>query len=488
MIKVTPVILCGGSGTRLWPLSRTGFPKQFLCISGTNSLFQEAAQRLESLGNSKIQVAAPLIVTGEEHRFLATEQMREVGIPLGAILLEPIGRNTAPALTLAALAALQGGDDPVLVVTPADQTLVDVASYTYATQSAIEQAYNGSIVILGVKPTRPETGYGYIRAESSRNYTSEQVNINKVKFFTEKPDTATAQKYLTDGGYYWNAGMFILKASVWLKALEQFRPDIHQTTLKSWGLCTTDIQKSTKFIRPGKAEFIAIPAESVDIAVIEHCPDSDFPIHMVPLDAGWNDLGAWDAVWQVLPKDDHGNAHAGDVLITRSQNNLVHASSRLVSLVGVSELIVVETPDAVMVANKDTSQDVKHIVSQLINNQREESNLNRKVHRPWGWYDSIDEGEGFKVKRILVRPGESLSLQKHNHRSEHWIIVKGVAEIINGEKNLTLKKNDSTYIKKGEVHQLKNRTLEDLEIIEIQTGLYLKEDDIIRIEDKYGRV
>jgi len=487
MIQVTPVILCGGSGTRLWPLSRTGFPKQFLCLTGADSLFQQAALRLAGLGNSAIQVAPPLIVTGEDHRFLAVEQLREAGIALGAALLEPVGRNTAPALTLAALAAIENGSDPVLVVTPADQTVVDAAAFTAATQSAIQQAAQGSIVILGVTPSRPETGYGYIQVEAGGKTRVIQAGVHTVKRFVEKPNAATAQQYLLEGGYFWNAGMFVLKASVWLEALQQFRPDIAQATAQAWSQRSTDANPGTPFVRPGKTEFTAIAAVSVDYAVMERCPGSAFPIHMVPLDAGWNDLGAWDAVWNVLPKDEHGNAHVGDVLTTHSHNTLVHASSRLVSLVGVSDLIVVETPDAVLVADKARSQDVKHIVTQLQANKREEHTLHRKVHRPWGWYDSIDAGGRFKVKRIQVKPGASLSLQKHHHRAEHWIVVKGTAEITNGSKVLLLTENQSTYIPLGEVHRLANPGSIPLEIIEVQSGSYLGEDDIVRFEDTYGR-
>lgn len=479
MINVTPVILCGGSGTRLWPLSRTGFPKQFLCLTGKESLFQQAALRLANLGNSDIQVAAPLIVTGEDHRFLASEQLREIDVELGCALLEPVGRNTAPALTLAALAALEGGADTVLVVTPADQTVVNAGAFTTAMQQAVTEAANGSIVILGVTPDKPETGYGYIQI----NQAEANAGVRAVRRFVEKPDANTAQAYLNEGGYYWNAGMFVLKASVWLKALEQFRPDILRATQTAWDKRTSDNQ----FVRPGKAEFAAIPSESIDYAAMEHCPDSSFPIKMVSLDAGWNDLGAWDAVWNILPKDEAGNAHLGDVLTTDSKNTLVHATSRLVSLVGVEDLIVVETPDAVLVAQKSRSQDVKHIVAQLQKTKREEHTLHRKVHRPWGWYDSIDEANRFKVKRIQVKPKASLSLQKHHHRAEHWIVVTGTAEITNGDKVLTLTENQSTYIPLGEVHRLANPGTIPLEIIEVQSGSYLGEDDIVRYEDTYGR-
>jgi mannose-1-phosphate guanylyltransferase/mannose-6-phosphate isomerase len=477
--EVTPVILCGGSGTRLWPLSRTGLPKQFLCLTGNESLFQQAAQRLAGLGNTYIQVTAPLIVTGEDHRFLASEQLREIGIKLGSALLEPVGRNTAPALTFAALAAVEGGKDPVLVVTPADQTVTDQSAFTVATQLAVQEAANGSIVILGVTPDRPETGYGYIQC---RQGGSVEKTLT-VQRFVEKPDVATAQAYLAEGGYFWNAGMFVLRASVWLRALAEFRPDILEATKAAWSRRSADAQ----FVRPGKAEFVAIPSESIDYTAMEQCPGSKFPIKMVPLDAGWNDLGAWDAVWNVLPKDDLGNAHMGDVLSSDSRNTLVHATSRLVSLVGVQDLIVVETADAVLVADKSRSQDVKHIVAQLQTTNREEHTLHRKVHRPWGWYDSIDEGGRFKVKRIQVKPKASLSLQKHHHRAEHWIVVTGTAEITNGEKVLTLTENQSTYIPLGAVHRLANPGTIPLEIIEVQSGGYLGEDDIVRYEDTYGR-
>jgi mannose-1-phosphate guanylyltransferase/mannose-6-phosphate isomerase len=484
MIQVTPVILCGGSGTRLWPLSRTGFPKQFLCLTGNESLFQQAAQRLAGLGQDGIQVAAPFIVSGEDHRFLASEQLREVGIPLGVALLEPTGRNTAPALTLAALAATENGQDPVLVVTPADQTIADAPAFTAAVQQAIAQAAEGNIVILGVTPDKPETGYGYIRTEPSPSGSEPPLaNVCKVQAFVEKPNLETAQKYLQQGGYFWNAGMFVLRASVWLQALKTFRPDIAQACQAAWAAKKQD----ALFIRPGKEEFAAIPSESVDYAVMEHCPGSAFPIQMVPLDAGWSDLGAWDAVWNVLPKDAQGNAHTGDVLATDSHNTLVHASSRLVSLVGVSDLVVIETADAVLVADKSRSQDVKHIVTALSQQKREEQTLHRKVHRPWGWYDSIYEGGRFKVKLIQVKPKASLSLQKHHHRAEHWIVVTGTAEITNGDKVLTLTENQSTYIPLGAVHRLVNPGSIPLEIIEVQSGSYLGEDDIVRFEDTYGR-
>lgn len=431
-----------------------------------------------ALSCDSVNIDPPLIVTNEEHRFLALEQLREVGIRPGAAILEPSGKNTAPALTLAALAALDQGGDPVLVVTPADQTVADTSAFTAALQDAVHQAAQGVIVILGVTPDRPETGYGYIQSLVASTCSLE------VQRFVEKPDEATAKHYLADGGYFWNAGMFVLKASVWLQAIETFRPDIASATRAAWAQRSTD----AAFVRPGKNEFAAIPADSIDYAVIERCPGSRFPIRMVPLDAGWNDLGAWDAVWSVLPKDAYGNAHAGDVLATDCRNTLVHGTSRLVALVGVQDLVVVETPDAVLVADRSRSQDVKHIVSALQQCKRDEQTLHRKVYRPWGWYDSIDEGGRFKVKRIQVKPGASLSLQKHHHRAEHWVVVSGTAEVTCGDKKLLLTENQSTYIPLGEVHRLANPGAIPLEVIEVQSGSYLGEDDIVRFEDTYGRI
>jgi mannose-1-phosphate guanylyltransferase/mannose-6-phosphate isomerase len=475
-ITVVPVVMAGGSGTRLWPLSRAGFPKQFLVLSGTHSLFQQAVARLQGLAESHIAVQAPLVVGNEEHRFLVLDQLRELASEPAAVLLEPVGRNTAPALTLAALQALEGGADPVLVVTPADQTVTQAGAFTAAVRRAVRQAAAGAIAILGVTPDRPETGYGYIRADGLAPQ-------QKVAKFVEKPDAATAQRYLDAGGYYWNAGMFVLKASVWMSALERFRPDIAEACRKAFAARSGD----AKFVRPGKAEFAAVPAESVDYAVMERCPGV-LDIRMQELDAGWNDLGAWDAVWQVSPKDDQGNAAVGDALVSDSHNTLVHATSRLVSVVGLDDAVVVETPDAVLVASREKSQDVKRIVERLTREHRGEQTLHRKVHRPWGWYDSIDNGPRHQVKRIMVKPGASLSLQMHHHRAEHWIVVSGTAEVTNGDKVILLTENQSTYIPLGQVHRLANPGKVPLEIIEVQSGSYLGEDDIVRFEDTYGRV
>jgi mannose-1-phosphate guanylyltransferase/mannose-6-phosphate isomerase len=454
-------------------------------LSGTSSLFQQAIERVNGLGNSEISVGKLMIVTNEEHRFLALDQLRELKAISAEFLLEPSGKNTAPALTLAALRATEDGNDPVLVVTPADQTIQNIKAFTSSLQASIRVAQGGGIAVFGIKPTKPETGYGYIKHRPERGVLGEY----KVIQFTEKPDTKTAQEYFNSGQYAWNSGMFVLRASLWLKMIKQFREDIYSVCLTAWQGKSEDRLGDTVFVRPDKEVFAQIPAESIDYAVIEKCPKASFPIDMVELDAGWSDLGAWDAVWQVQggQADEHGNVHIGDILHAQSKNNLVHATSRLVGTVGIENLVIIETADAVLVATREHSQEVKQIVSQLEKKKREEKNLHRKVNRPWGWYDCVDEGERFKVKRIQVKPGASLSLQMHYHRAEHWIVVKGIAEVTNGERTIRLKENESTYIPQGEKHRLSNPGKEPLEIIEVQSGSYLGEDDIIRFEDAYNR-
>ena len=479
-LKIIPVILCGGSGTRLWPLSRTGFPKQFLVLSGIASLFQQAIKRAIGLAADDIFVNDTLIVTGEEHRFLALHQLREMPEVAATLLLEPVGRNTAPALTFAALQAVKDGEDPILVVTPADQTVKNSAAFTDALQRSVRAAANGSIVILGIAPDKPETGYGYIKRQTDVGTYGE----HSVEHFTEKPDEVTAIAYLESGGYFWNGGMFVLRASVWLAALAQFRPDILQATAQSCAVVFPDLP----FVRPDKTLFTSIPSESIDYAVMEHCPGSNVDIKMITLDAGWDDLGSWEAVWQVGESDGDGNVTRGDTILADTKNTFVHSSSRLVSAVGVDNLVIIETVDAILIADKNQSQHVKKIVNQLVKDNRQEDNLHRKVHRPWGWYDSIDEGDRFKVKRIQVKPGGSLSLQKHAHRAEHWVVIKGTAEIANGEEVLTLTENQSTYIPPGTLHRLSNPGDIPLEIIEVQSGSYVGEDDIERFKDDYGRV
>jgi mannose-1-phosphate guanylyltransferase/mannose-6-phosphate isomerase len=479
LINITPVILCGGSGTRLWPLSRSAFPKQFLVLSGKTTLFQQAVDRLQHLQSTNIKLNETLIVTNEEHRFLVLDQLREIKDVKAQLLLEPIGRNTAPALTLAALQAAEKEEDPILVVTPADQTVQDKEAFTRSLHHAIEIANKGSIVVFGIKPTKPDTGFGYIKKDTSEN----EYHAFKVLNFTEKPDLATAEIYLKSSDYFWNGGMFVLRASVWLKAIQNFSPDIYEATLKAFNQKTND----DIFIRPDENLFKAIPANSIDYAVIEKCPQSNFAIKMVELEAGWNDLGSWDAVWQVGYKDRNRNVTYGDTLLENTKNSLIYADHKLVSVVGLDNIVVIETSDAILVIDRNQSQEVKMIVNKLNIEEREEKNLHRKVARPWGWFDTIDEGDRFKVKRIQVKPGESLSLQKHVHRAEHWVVIKGMAEITNGDKVLTLLENQSTYIPPGEIHCLANPGDIPLEIIEVQSGSYLGEDDIVRISDGYGR-
>jgi mannose-1-phosphate guanylyltransferase/mannose-6-phosphate isomerase len=491
---VVPVILCGGSGTRLWPLSRSGFPKQFLLLSGDDSnqsLFQQAIARVNAIGNEHIELSETLIVTNEEHRFLALDQLRELNDIQATLLLEPVGRNTAPALSLAALHSLDQnqieGSDPILVITPADQTVQNQAAFVKALQDCVavvaEDQSKKTIAVLGVTPSAPETGYGYIQRNSIKGKNNEFA----VAQFVEKPEVKTAQAYLADGNYLWNSGMFVMRSSTWLAALAQHRSDIESTMKEAWGIKTIDKSGEVSFVRPDKKLFTTVPSESIDYAVIEKCAASTFSIKMVELDAGWSDLGAWDAVWQVGKQCADGNVTSGDTLLVNTKNSLVLANSRLVSVVGVENLIIVETADAILVTDRKYSQDVKSIVSQLELQQREEKNLHRKVARPWGWYDSVDEGERFKVKRILVNPGASLSLQMHRHRAEHWVVVKGIAEITNGENVIKLTENQSTYIPCGQIHRLANPGETPLEIIEVQSGSYLGEDDIVRYEDLYGR-
>ena len=485
-ISYVPVVLCGGSGTRLWPLSRNGFPKQFLVIEGNQTLFQLALARLGRIATDRIVCGTPLIVTNEEHRFMAQEQMREIGIASQArLLLEPQGRNTAPAITLAALAALEadgaeGADDPVLVVSPADQMVTDSEGFERALRRAVQCASAGAVVVLGVEPTRAETGYGYIKHSDQDNGLGQY----DVLEFTEKPDAVLAQHYLDQGGYLWNGGLFVVKASVWLAAVKRFEQAVFQSIHQAWG----GRQIDGAFVRPEPEAFKSSPSISADYAVLERCPGSGIAIEVVSLDAGWSDLGAWDSVWQVGQKDAQGNVARGDVLAVDTKESLIHANHRLVGVVGVDNLVVIETADAVLVGHKDQAQLVKTIVQTLSEGKREEHQLHRKVHRPWGWYDSIDEGPNFKVKRIMVKPGASLSLQKHHHRAEHWIVVKGEGEVTCDDRVTTLGPNESTFIPLGSVHRLANRGQDPLEIIEVQSGAYLGEDDIVRFEDTYGRV
>ena len=478
--QITPVILCGGSGTRLWPLSRSAFPKQFLVLSGKTTLFQQAVERLQFLKNLSTTLNDTLIVTNEEHRFLVLDQLREMKGVKAQLLLEPIGRNTAPALTFAALQAIEINNDPILVVTPSDQMVKDKAAFTRSLHDAIKVASKDSIVVLGINPSKPDTGFGYIKKDK----LEDEHHAFRVLNFTEKPDLAIAESFLKSGKYFWNGGIFVLRASVWLKAIQHFSPEIYEATLKSFNQKTND----DLFIRPNENLFKLIPANSIDCSVIEKCPSSNFEIKMVELNAGWNDLGSWDAVWELGDKDKNQNVTYGDTLLENTKNSLIYANHKLVSTLGIDNLVVIETSDAIMIADRNHSQYVKVIVDKLHLQKREERALHRKVSRPWGWYDNIDEGENFKVKRIQVNPGASLSLQKHAKRAEHWVVVKGVAEVICNDNKIILNENESTYIPLGHTHRLSNPGKDILEIIEVQSGSYLGEDDIIRFEDTYGRL
>jgi mannose-1-phosphate guanylyltransferase/mannose-6-phosphate isomerase len=480
MKKVIPVILCGGSGTRLWPLSRSSFPKQFISIFEKKTLFQEVVSRAKFINKKNTKNDVLYVVTNEECRFLALDQVNSIKDNVKIkILLEPVSRNTAPALTLAALQAIDEDADSILVVLPADQLILDAEKFSSAIECAVQIAAKGSIVVLGIPPERPETGYGYIQKANKKGVRGEY----EVVQFVEKPGIELAAQFLSSEDFFWNAGIFILTARQWLNAIKVLRPKLNETVSQSWMKRTID----KYFIRPQQSLYQEVISESIDCAVIENCLQSNIPIKVLPFLSGWSDLGSWDSVSRVALPDDLGNSSVGDVIFKDSETSHVHSTSRLVAAVGLKNMIVVETPDAVLVVNKSDSQNVKKVVEDLASQSRHEKDLHRKVYRPWGWYDSVDEGEHFKVKRVQVNPGASLSLQMHRHRSEHWIVVKGIAEIINGDKVLELKENESTYIPAGQTHRLSNPGKHPLEIIEVQTGSYLGEDDIVRFEDTYGR-
>lgn len=475
--NVTFVILGGGFGSRLWPLSRTNFPKQFLNLSGELSLFQDTLTRLKILNLFK-QSNETIVVTNEEHRFLALDQLEAINFDKVTLLLEPESRNTAPALTLAAFKALDNDTDPILFITPADHIIKDQKAFEDAVSLAIEMASNDVMVILGIKPNRPETGFGYIKQKG----TEGQYKEFNVAEFKEKPNLEEAQKYIESNEYVWNSGMFVMKASVWLKALKKCRPDIFFATKKAFDKRTQD----NKFIRPDSNFFKDIPSDSIDYAVMEKST-SVYPLKVIALDAGWNDLGSWESLWEVSLKNNDGNLIRGDVLAFNTKDSLIFSSNRLIVTSGLKDLVVIETDDSILVIKKNQSQSVKTLVDQLAIKKRQEYKSHRKIVRPWGWFDTLDHGERFKVKRIQVKPGASLSLQSHSSRAEHWVVVKGVANIICGEKKIILKENESTYIPVGIKHQLSNFGEDILEIIEVQSGSYLSEDDIERFEDNYGR-
>ena len=465
-MKLQPVLLSGGSGTRLWPLSREAYPKQFLPLAGEHTMLQDTWRRVAPLAG-----AAPIVVANEEHRFLAGEQLRLVGVEHADIILEPVGRNTAPAIAAAALQASADGEDPLLLVLPSDHVVRDPEAFRAAVTEAIPDAEAGALVTFGIVPSAPETGFGYIQA-------AEGQGVRQVLRFVEKPDAATARGYLESGGYYWNSGMFLFRASRYLAELERFRPDILSAVRAAFAGAPRD----GDFIRLQREAFAACPADSIDYAVMEKTADA----RVLPVDIGWNDVGSWSALWEVSEQDGDGNARQGDVIAVDSRNSYAYAR-RLVALVGVDDLVVVETDDAVLVARKDRVQQVKDVVARLKSDQRSHAVLHREVHRPWGSYDSIDQDAGFQVKRIKVKPGARLSLQSHKHRAEHWIVVRGTARVTRDNDVFELHANQSTYIPLGARHRLENPGSETLELIEVQSGSYLGEDDIVRYEDVYGR-
>ncbi len=463
-----PVILSGGSGTRLWPLSRGQHPKQFLPLVSNHSMLQETVLRLQGIKSLK----APIGVCNENHRFMMAEQLREIDVSPSAIILEPMGKNTAPAVALAALAA--ESEDDVLLILPADHVIADIESFQTAVKQTNAIAEEGYLVTFGIVPTEPETGYGYIKAGQKQTEIA-----FKVDSFVEKPNVEKAQKYVDSGEYYWNSGMFVFKAKRYLEELEKFNPEMLLACREAYKTAEIDAD----FIRLDKKVFSQCPADSIDFAVMEK---TDQAI-VVPLAAEWNDVGSWSALWEVIDKDGDGNAINGDVITVNTSNSFLHSSGRLIATVGVDNLVVIETADAVMVASKDKVQDVKAIVDQLKSKNRPESELHRKVYRPWGYYDLVDTGERHHAKRIVVNPGAKLSVQKHHHRAEHWVVVKGTAVVTKGDEELLLTENESTYIPVGVVHSLENPGVIPLEMMEVQSGSYLGEDDIVRYDDKYGR-
>ncbi|MDB4040469.1 mannose-1-phosphate guanylyltransferase/mannose-6-phosphate isomerase [Methylophilaceae bacterium] len=478
-INVSPVILCGGTGSRLWPLSRSAYPKQFITLIGSESLFQQAVIRLRQLKTIDFNTNDTLVLTNEEHRFVVLEQLKKLNDTSAKVFLEPVGKNTAPALTIAAMLAQQDDKDPVLVVTPSDQIVRETDGFVKALSNCIKAANEESIVIMGITPDKTETGYGYIK----HGLKAGQFNDFDVEQFIEKPSLEKAEQYVKSKDYLWNGGIFVVKASIWLNTIRSLSPDIFEATLNAFEKNIKDNQ----FIRPDKENFSKIPSESIDYAVIEKCNAAGIPLKVVPLNAGWSDLGSWDSLWSFEDKNEKGNVTHGDVVTEDTKDSFIHSTHRLVGAVGVKDIIIVETADAVLVANRNNSQGVKDIVNKLNSKKRTEGVYNSKVHRPWGWYMTIDEGKNFKVKRIQVNPGASLSLQKHSKRAEHWVVVKGTAKVENGDKEVVLTENESTFIPLGELHRLSNPMKIPLEIIEVQSGEYLGEDDIERIEDNYGR-
>lgn len=469
-MKILPVVMAGGSGTRLWPLSRSLYPKQFLSLVDDASLLQGTLLRLENL-----DCTTPLIISNNEHRFIVAEQLRQAGIVDFDIILEPMGRNTAPAIALAALHALRDGDDPIMLVLAADHVIQNVDAFCSSVTLAQRQAVDGKMVTFGIVPTHAETGYGYIRQ-------GKEVleSVFEVDAFVEKPDQSTAEAYLCDGHYLWNSGMFMFKASVYLSELEKFRPDILSVCKKAMSGASSDLD----FIRLEDSVFAACPDESIDYAVMEKTSHSV----VVPMDAQWCDVGSWSSLWDISTKDDNGNVTHGDVIYHNSNNNYVYAENSLVATIGTDNLVIVQTKDALLIAKQDQVQNIKKVVDVLKREKRSEHISHREEYRPWGRYDSVDQGGRYQVKRITVKPGERLSTQMHYHRAEHWVVVTGTAKVTRGDDVFLVSENESTFIPVGVVHTLENPGKVPLEVIEIQSGTYLGSDDIVRFDDKYGRI
>ena len=470
-MQIIPVVLSGGSGTRLWPLSRKEYPKQYLPLVGDNTMLQDTILRLSGLDN----LADPIIVCNTDHRFLVAEQCQKIGVKNPIILLEPVGRNTAPAIAAAALQSLKLSGDTVMLVLSADHVIQDFGAFHDSIKIASSHAQEDKLATFGIVPKDANTGYGYIK--SSKDSTD---GAYKVEEFVEKPDQETAQAYLKQGNYLWNSGMFMFKADVLIDELTTYSPDIVKLVSDAFNNAKQDLD----FIRLDKQDFESSPSDSIDCALMEKSDN----VVVVPLDAGWSDVGSWSVLYDIDAKDSSGNVLKGDVIVKDTTNTYIYAAHHVITAVGVDNLIVIDTPDATFIASQEKAHDIKSIVQSLQKKGRDEVHSNRKVYRPWGWYDSIDSGERFQVKRLHVKPGAKLSLQMHHKRAEHWVVVNGMATVTNGEQTFNLNKGESTYIPLGVIHALENQTRKPLEIIEVQSGTYLGEDDIVRFDDIYGRV